>query len=154
MRKVITSAIVLICLSVLWYFISPVFTKVILDEERPKTTETLQNGLKRSSLGVISSADFIPSAHDVKGQAKLIEDVKGDIYLRFENFEIINGPDVRVYLAKDIENTESIEVGPLKGTHGNFNYLVPSTVNLEDYSKVLVWCDDFSVLFAHADFVK
>jgi len=154
MKKIITAVVVLLALGILWYFLFPAFVTKEVQEAPPETTEILENGFKRESLGVISSAEMLPDAHEVAGTASLIEGIDGKVYLRFENFEIINGPDVRIYLSKDLEKTDAVELGPLKATHGNFNYEVPEDVHLGEYSKLLVWCDDFSVLFAHADFAK
>lgn len=150
----LVAIVVLSLLSIGWYFIFPAFVTKELHEAPPQTSEVLNNGLKRESLGVISKTSLIPSAHEVAGTVSLIEGIDEYIHVRFEDLKIINGPDVRVFLAKDIDKNDAVELGPLKGTHGDFNYDVPEHINLEEYSKVLIWCEDFNVLFAYADFAK
>jgi hypothetical protein len=154
MKRLFTAVIVIGLLSVGWYYLFPTLITKELHEPIPQTKEVYENGLEHESLGVIAKVPFQASAHDVAGTASLIEAIDGHIYLRFENFEIINGPDVRVFLAKDIDKEDAIEIGPLKGTHGEFNYVVPESINLDEYSKVLVWSIEYNILFAFADFAR
>lgn len=81
---------------------------------------------------------------------RLIETEAGTV-LRYENFETINGPDLFVYLAKDLEATDFVNLGDLKGTEGNANYSVPAGVDIKDYKYEMVWCKQFGVLFNYAD---
>lgn len=154
MKRIVVAVIVLTLLSIIWYYLSPTFVTKELHEPAPITHIVLPNGFERESLGVIAKVPLQTSAHEVAGTVSYIEDIDEHIYLRFENFEIINGPDVRVYLSKDIDKDEAVELGPLKGTHGDFNYLVPESINLNEYSKVLVWCESYHILFSFADFAK
>lgn len=88
--------------------------------------------------------------HPASGSVRIIRNDDGTL-IRYENYKTINGPDVRVYLAKDLKATEYVDLGPLKGTEGNINYPVPAEVNVDDYRYVLTWCEDFAVLFNSAD---
>ena len=96
---------------------------------------------------LLASAPFVAREHDVKGKALLIED-GGKKILRFENFETINGPDVRIYLSADLQARDFVEVSPLRATKGNVNYDIPAGTNTAKYNKVLVWCKAFGVLFS------
>ena len=42
------------------------------------------------------------TGHPASGTARLVE-VDGNKYVRYENFKTLNGPDIFVYLAKDLE---------------------------------------------------
>jgi hypothetical protein len=69
--------------------------------------------------------------------------------LKFENFSITNGPDLKVYLSKT-EGTESIvNLGSLK-TSGIQVYTIPSGVVISDYKYVLIYCQQYKVLFSSA----
>ncbi len=154
MKKIITAIIVLVLLGVFWYVVFPTFKKVHLDEPAPIIVSINKDGVKSEALGIVTKVDMVPSAHDVKGTLSLIEGADRNLYLRFEDFEIINGPDLRVYMSKDLEAHSFIDLGPLKATEGNFNSLIPDTVHIEEYSKVLIWCKGFETLFSYADLKK
>ena len=71
------------------------------------------------------------------------------------NFDVDNGPDLRVYLVACPATTEGgvsdfIDRGGLKGNRGNQQYEIPANVRVERYSTVVIWCRAFSVLFARA----
>jgi hypothetical protein len=107
--------------------------------------------------GVLSKSDFTPLGHDARGTALVIDAADGNTYIRFENFEVENGPDLKVYLSKapaDAPEGELaanfIDLGELKGNIGDQNYLVPASADISEYQSVVVWCKRFSVGFAVA----
>lgn len=88
--------------------------------------------------------------HPASGYVRIF--TEGDqTFLRYEDFETINGPDLFVYLATDEDATEFVNLGRLKATKGNVNYEIPAEVDLSVYSHALVWCRAFGVLFNSAD---
>ncbi len=80
--------------------------------------------------------------------------------LRFEDFNVINGPDLRVLLTThpdpmgrgDVhaDDVTYVELGKLKGNIGNQNYPIPDDVNVDDQNSVVIYCKPFQVLFAVA----
>ena len=90
--------------------------------------------------------------HEVEGKAILIE-TDGEKILRFEDFDTINGPDLRIYLSSDLGDDDFVELGKIKATKGNVNYEVPGDVDISKYKYVLVWCKPFKVLFSYAELV-
>src|SRR3990170_662594 len=93
--------------------------------------------------------------HFGRGKALLIETGPGVYTLRFEEFSVRNGPDLFVYLSPSAEgNAEgAINLGGLKATDGAFNYDVPDGTDLTRFKSAIVWCRQFSVLFAVAPLV-
>lgn len=89
-------------------------------------------------------------AHPASGTVRTVV-AAGKSYIRYENYKTINGPDLYVYLSKDLSATEFVNLGRLKATEGNVNYEVPAGVNFADYPYVLTWCKQFGVLFNSAD---
>lgn len=88
--------------------------------------------------------------HDATGIAKVL--AVGDAkVLRLEAFRSTNGPDLYVYLSTDKEATDFVSLGRLKANIGNQNYDIPEGTDLSRYSTVLVWCQQFSVLFGSAE---
>jgi hypothetical protein len=90
--------------------------------------------------------------HFGRGKALLIETAPGQYVLRFEEFSVRNGPDLYVYLSTDSEGygEDPLELGTLKATDGAFNYDVPSGTDVARFKGAVVWCKQFSVLFATA----
>jgi hypothetical protein len=92
--------------------------------------------------------------HFGRGTALLIETAPGVYTLRFEEFSVRNGPDLYVYLSTSADGfgDGSLELGRLKATDGAFNYEVPPGTDLSRFQSAVVWCKQFSVLFATAPF--
>ena len=80
----------------------------------------------------------------------IIDTPEGKV-LRFEDFETVNGPDLFIYLSSDLNNNDFVNLGEIKATKGNVNYLLPKDIDLKKYNKVLVWCRAFRVLFSYAE---
>ena len=90
------------------------------------------------------------AGHPASGTVRVIE-ADGKRYVRYENFKTINGPDLYVYLAKDLDAKEFVDLGKVKATEGNINYEIPTGIDTSEYHYVLTWCKAFGVLFNHAD---
>lgn len=56
-----------------------------------------------------------------------------------------------MYLAKDKDAKEFVNLGQVKATEGNINYEIPAGTDVSQYPYVLTWCKQFSVLFNYAD---
>lgn len=157
MKKIVLAVIVLGLLGFAYYTISPLWRNIESNEASPLATlpetdtEALNtNEEQQTTDGVLATADFIPKAHDVEGRAQLIK--IGDEYtVRFEDFKTINGPDVQIYLATDTSADDFVDLGDIKATDGNVNYVVPAGTDVQKYDTVLVWCKAFSVLFSYAE---
>ena len=123
-----------------YYLISPAFIVVELNEEMTAEGQEVE---------ILHETPFQERAHEVKGTLKVFKE-NGKTILRFENFESINGPNLHVWLSKDLEATDYLDLGPLKGTKGSFNYELPEGVDIKEYKYVLIWCVPFKVLFSFA----
>jgi hypothetical protein len=106
----------------------------------------------------MSAGEFHPLDHAVQGRAVLIEQYGGGHVLRFEDFEVSNGPDLRVYLSAapatgnpGAHDDDFVDLGALKGNAGPQNYDIPANVDLNRYRTAVVWCRRFAVGFAAAD---
>ncbi len=98
------------------------------------------------ATGSFSGADDF---HQGSGSAT-VHLVEGEALLRFEDFEVTNGPDLRVNLV--LGDGSMVDLGALKGSLGNQNYDIPADVALDDIESVLIYCRAFSVPFASAEF--
>lgn len=98
---------------------------------------------------VLSSGTFKNGVHATSGTAKLIKDKDGKKFLLLENFKYDNGPDVRLYLATSLKDDDYTEITKTL-SNGNVRLAVPSTAK-DSQKYVLVWCEQFSVLFGSAE---
>lgn len=145
-RKIILIVSALIVIAVAGYLISPLFISKESHDTSPLTLTDTQASVEREG-------SFVDGAHEVSGKALVIENGNNKL-LRFENFETLNGPDLRIYLATDNMASDFVDLGVLKATKGEVNYEIPAGTDTEKYSTVLVWCRAFSVNFGSAQLVK
>jgi Electron transfer DM13 len=90
--------------------------------------------------------------HFGRGTATLVQATSGEWVLRFDDFSVRNGPDLFVYLspARDDYADGALEVARLKATDGSFNVPLPAGTDPAAFDSVLIWCKQFSHLFAFA----
>jgi hypothetical protein len=93
----------------------------------------------------------LKTGHALMGDVAFLSNASGEKILRFEDFSVVNGPDVNVYLSKTSEFKDVIDLGDLKATQGNINYALDASVNTQEYKYVLVWCVKYAVLFGYAE---
>ena len=110
------------------------------------TADTDTNEIQVLKTGEFKGADFF---HYAKGLAKIIES-GNQTFLRFENFEVTNGPDLRVYLTSDGDVKKGIHLDKLKGSTGDQNYVLGDDVDIEVYDTVVIYCQPFGVYFGQA----
>ena len=152
------------------YLLSPLWERSFLEEDSPlavvastpagvegeSTSATIPSNTPVQA-GVTHRGEFegADSFHFGRGQALIIETEDGARVLRFENFSVLNGPDLFVYLSEDpsgMSVTEELNLGELKATDGAFNYELPDDIDLASIRSAVVWCRRFGVLFAVAEF--
>ena len=138
----------IIALPIAWFLASPLFLDKTVNEQLPKSNlGTSGNAEEETAKGSFADAD---NFHKTSGIAKITV-IDGKRYLSFEDFKTTNGPDLYVYLSKDNGAGDFVNLGRLKGNIGNQNYEIPEGTDIDSYSKVLIWCRTFSVLFGSAD---
>src|ERR671910_1366853 len=106
---------------------------------------------------VLSMGEFRSLAHGTRGVASILALEDGSRFLRIERLETSSGPDVRVYLSEAPADGDAhahddafLDLGGLKGNHGDQNYEIPRGVDLDDYESVTIWCQRFAVGFGVA----
>ena len=95
---------------------------------------------------------FVGRAHPTSGNALVLGDGTGQRFVRFEEFETDNGPDLNVYLVNSSAGgvNDFVDLGNLKGNIGDQNYEIPVDTDLDVYDTVLIWCVRFSSAFGEA----
>lgn len=96
----------------------------------------------------------VDSFHTGSGRVLLVRAPDGAAVLRFEGYEVRNGPDLRIYLTPDPDGdvfaAGAVDLGGIKATSGNVNYDVPAGADLESFRTAVVYCFGFRVTFATA----
>ena len=149
MKKPLIIIAFLVIGGVAYYGVSPLFRNKRVDEALPNISQTTKRAEPVTKSSISSPVVGTP-AHPASGTARIVT-VDGKSYARFENFKTINGPDVYVYLANDLNAKDIVDLGPLKATEGNINYEIPAGVGPKKYKYVIHWCKRFSVLFNYAE---
>lgn len=123
------------------------------DNVTDNAPETPADTSTDASADVVTVVDgeFEGRAHPTSGQAVVLTDGTDQRFLRFENFETDNGPDLNVYLAPGGDVSQGfVDLGDLKGNIGTQNYEIPPDVDLDVFDTVVIWCVRFSVSFGEA----
>jgi hypothetical protein len=105
--------------------------------------------------GTFRDAD---AAHRGSGTATVLETGGGAHLVRLTDFEVTNGPDLEVWLVADPDPANSaavkastwVSLGRLKGNIGDQTYQVPEDTDINAYKSVVIWCEQFGVLFSPA----
>lgn len=128
------------------------FTLLFTSCRKENTPEnTNEDFVQMSSDMLIAESAFMDAArYETKGTAKYYSRAN-DQLLRLENFKTDNGPALKVYISSDDKATDFIDLGALKAVSGNQNYSISKNINLSNYPFVLIWCEQFSVLFGSAE---
>jgi Electron transfer DM13 len=96
------------------------------------------------------------SGHSGQGRAAVIKLAKGGRVLTFRNFDVDPGAGgLRVYMvagrpSSDSDVKDFVELAHLKGTKGNQQYRLPSSLSLKRYPTVVIWCVPFTTRIAQA----
>jgi len=108
-----------------------------------------EDSSEKTGPEIIKTGEFEGLAgHNAQGIAKIIQG-NDMTFLRFENFEVTNGPDLRVYITQDGDIKNGIHLEKLKGSKGNQNYEL-NDIDIEQYNSVVIYCQPFGVYFAEA----
>ena len=135
---------------------------LIMDEAKKITTsvsEEMQEMIAKVAPGSQEPPKFSKlgafqglKGHQATGKAEVI--TVGDVsFLRFEDFEVTNGPDLHVYMTKKGDVGSGIDLGKLKGNKGSQNYELGG-INTNVYNTVVIYCQPFHVYFASATLLE
>jgi hypothetical protein len=133
--------------------------KVVIGVPAERQTEAATLAKKKHAPAPRMNVDVAAGEFEVAdegsaaGTATLVRKAEGGRVLTLTDFEVANGPDLRVYLVPgDGKDTgDRIDLGGLKGNIGNQQYEVPDGADTPaKYRTVVIWCRSFSVAFARA----
>lgn len=144
---------------IVWFLIVPLVRETTVDEALPTAAPVVASAgtpaPSQAAAGPIERGrgGFEPLDHRVSGDAVVLELSDGSRAVRFENFSVEGVPDPVVYVVsgRDAERPDGgTELGPLKGTKGSQNYVLPAQFSGSGPITVLIWCRAFAVPIANA----
>ena len=86
----------------------------------------------------------------VNGMAKIYFQANQYI-LALENFNSSNGPDLHVYISKEVQPVNYIDLGRLQSVSGNQQYQLADNINFSEYKYALIHCQQYNHLFGSAE---
>jgi Electron transfer DM13 len=120
---------------------------------KKETTSTIPlNEQPDSSIVVtLKKGNFINGPYgSVSGEAKVYH--TGTKYqLALVDFTSNNGPDLKVYLSKEVQPINFINLGSLRAISGNQLYDIPAGAIITDYKYALIHCQQYNHLFGSAE---
>jgi hypothetical protein len=102
-----------------------------------------------ASIYQLRTGNFTPSGNisKVSGVSRILS-VNDNEFLRFEHFNITNGPELHVYFTNKGDLANSKDLGILKGNIGPQNYFLGNTAN--QYDTVVIASKPFKMVYAKA----
>jgi hypothetical protein len=184
-RRLLLVALAILIAGLVWWLGSPLFLDETVDEDFPMTVSAeIPDSMTRSEVEALMmtsarsatrATEPMPESgelerlregefrdvdrlHRGSGSATIYRLPGGEHVLRLEDFEVTNGPDLRVLLAahadpmsrSELDGSGYVELAPLKGNVGNQNYPIPSEVEIAEQGSVVIYCRPFHVLFSVA----
>ena len=117
---------------------------------KKKSKESMiSENIDQGSSMLLKQANFSSNLHTTLGKVSVYEKSTTNS-LVFEGFNTDAGPDLRVYLSKGLNNKVFVEVGKLNRACRSFSYDFSNSINTSEYKYVLIWCEDYSLLFGYA----
>lgn len=109
-----------------------------------------------AAVGTFGQVDVLRSA---SGDVTVYTDASGSWLVRFENFSLINGPDLRVMLSitpnpRTAEEVRAggvdLDLGALKGVTGNQHYPIPADEDVRQYRSVVIFSESLGLVYSSA----
>jgi hypothetical protein len=119
-------------------------------EEDATPTGSVNDTFDTAAATAIKSGSLVGIGHTVSGTAAIYQST-GKKTVLLDPFSSQNGPDLKVYLSKDVNASSYISLGKLKSTSGKQSYEIPDNPDVTDYKYVMVWCEQFTVVFGRAE---
>ncbi|WP_373872813.1 DM13 domain-containing protein [Actinoplanes palleronii] len=128
----------------------------------PQPAGTLPGPAEVAATTVIAQGSFVTHEHDTSGAARVVRNADGSHQLELVGLDTSDGPDLRVWLSDQrvragtagwrvFDDGRHVELGKLKGNHGDQVYRLAADVDPSAFRSVSIWCKRFSVSFGAAE---
>ena len=106
----------------------------------------------------LASGDWDVQKKRISGTWSIIEKDDGRYVVLSDDFKTRKAPDLKIFLspreAKDVTKrnaTAGTFVGELQSAKGGQSLKIPEAVNLEDFSSLVLHCEQYTVLWGAGD---
>ncbi|MDQ6794174.1 MAG: DM13 domain-containing protein [Chloroflexota bacterium] len=113
----------------------------------PSASAMMEHSAAPSVAGPVSTGTFHAVDGTAKGAVALFHKPDGTFAITFEDFSIASNAHTNVILVTnkdvtkdgDIDKTAIVDLGPLKGTTGMQDFVVPPSADAMTYHTVVLW---------------
>ena len=114
------------------------------------TKDTVEAPVEIQTSGLKYSGTFVSSpGESVTGAVKIYSDKENLLYLDNVN---TSGPDLKVYLSKTDKPTDFVNLGNF--VKSKTQYDIPQGIDASIYKYVIIYCQQYSVIFGVAPLTK
>lgn len=108
--------------------------------------------LAEDSNAIASGSFTGANDHITTGGVQIVKTADGGaVVILDSDFSLDGAPDPRVGFGRDGEYAAATDLGALQNLTGVQVYVVPPTVNVDDFNEVYIWCLKFGVSLGSAD---
>jgi hypothetical protein len=97
-----------------------------------------------------NNSNFINGPYGSVSGMATVYNQNGSLVLALQNMMISNGPQLHVYLSKEVLPVNFIDLGPLQSTKGNQLYNIAGDPDFSQYKYALIHCKKYNHLFGSA----
>ena len=127
---------------------------------KPVEFSTLTNQVETVNVAQATSTPqpfvTVEQEKDTTGTASVVTE-NGQTYIVFDDaFDTARGPDVQVVLHTgatvpvSIDEADYVTLATLQSFEGEQRYLIPASIDINEYQTVAIWCREFNVTFGYA----
>ncbi len=93
--------------------------------------------------------------HITTGGVSVVKTANGGAVVILDtDFSLDGAPDPKVGFGKDGAYVAASDLGVLTQNTGMQVFVVPASLNVDDFNEVYIWCEQFSVSLGKADLIK
>jgi len=105
------------------------------------------------------SGSFEKTSFKIKGNWTIVKENGQTIFRLSEDFKTKNGPDLKLFLSrKSVGNVtgqtatqDAVKLSVLKSNKGSQDYIIPTDIDLSQFSSILIHCEAYSKLWGGAN---
>jgi len=132
----------------------PVFVSAVLliSCVKENTPEVILDNTVDTTVAIPGNeGDFINGPYGSVSGMATVYNQNGVLVLALQNMMISNGPQLHVYLSKEVQPVNFIDLGPLQSTKGNQVYDIAGGPDFSQYKYALIHCKKYNHLFGSAE---
>jgi Electron transfer DM13 len=139
-------------MSKLFFIITTMIVLMVSCKKQNETTQLPANDkIDTSKAAIKYTGKFVSTPEEtVSGNALVLVD-GGTYSLALQTFSVNNGPDLHLYLSKQLQPVDFIDLGKLKSIKGDQVYALNKMPDFSQYRYALIYCQQYSVLFGSAE---